>query len=163
MANHPPPGHYPIRLEDVFNDEAGFFGEVPAPSAGAIVWPAPLGFNPNPIETTVAPDDSATALSPVSGATPARSHRAFSLVVVTGLDAGKTFRVDPAVDGGKVLVGQSPACSVKLADPTVSRVLVCGGNTTALNLASPQATKASSDPIAASSPLPATVPSQHSL
>ena len=21
MANHPPPGHYPVRLEDVFNEE----------------------------------------------------------------------------------------------------------------------------------------------
>ena len=67
------------------------------------------------------PDDAATALSPIHGATPPRSHRAFSLVVVTGPDAGKTFRVDPAIDGGRVLVGQSPACSVKLADPTVSR------------------------------------------
>jgi DNA-binding NtrC family response regulator len=67
------------------------------------------------------PDDEglATAISPLSVAAPARQTRAFVAHVVTGPDAGKLFAVD--VSRGRVLLGQSPACTVRLDDPTVSR------------------------------------------
>jgi DNA-binding NtrC family response regulator len=62
----------------------------------------------------------ATAISPANVAAPPRATRAFVVHVVSGPDAGKSFPVD--VDrGGRVLLGQSPACAVKLDDPLVSR------------------------------------------
>ncbi len=62
----------------------------------------------------------ATAISPASAVATARVTRAFSVHVVSGPDAGKTFAVDLS-HGGRVLLGQSPACAVRLEDPTVSR------------------------------------------
>jgi DNA-binding NtrC family response regulator len=46
--------------------------------------------------------------------------RSFVLRVVSGPDAGKVFAVE-ASSSGRVLVGQSPACAVRLEDRTVSR------------------------------------------
>ena len=47
-------------------------------------------------------------------------HVRFDLVVVEGPDAGKTFRFD-GTQPNRVLVGQSPACDIKLSDRQVSR------------------------------------------
>jgi two-component system, NtrC family, response regulator HydG len=44
----------------------------------------------------------------------------YLLTVVEGPDQGKTFRLDGARPG-RVLVGQSPACEIRLTDPLVSR------------------------------------------
>jgi DNA-binding NtrC family response regulator len=68
------------------------------------------------------PDDAgqATAVRAVDATAPAAPVRAFVLRAVSGPDAGKTFAVDTA-EGGRVLVGQSPACAVRLDDRTVSR------------------------------------------
>jgi DNA-binding NtrC family response regulator len=65
-------------------------------------------------------DGEATALSVLDGRAPPRSHRVFTVRVVSGPDVGKTFRVDPA-ETGRILLGQGPACTVKLEDGTVSR------------------------------------------
>jgi DNA-binding NtrC family response regulator len=68
------------------------------------------------------PDDDpqVTALNEVAGVSTDRSVRTFDIRVTSGPDAGKTFTVDSNRDG-RILVGQSPACGVKLADPAVSR------------------------------------------
>src|SRR3984957_13342434 len=44
----------------------------------------------------------------------------FTLVVTSGQDAGATVRLD-GTQPSRVLVGQSPACELRLSDPTVSR------------------------------------------
>jgi hypothetical protein len=62
----------------------------------------------------------ATAINPANVAAPPRPVRSFVAHVVSGPDAGKSFPVD-AGHGGRVLLGQSPACAILLADPTVSR------------------------------------------
>jgi DNA-binding NtrC family response regulator len=56
----------------------------------------------------------------VSAAAPSPRAHAFVLSAVSGPDAGKTFAVDVSRDG-RVLLGQSPICTVRLDDPTVSR------------------------------------------
>src|SRR6266542_2125197 len=61
-----------------------------------------------------------TALNEVSDGPKRRSVRSYALDVVAGPDAGKSFPID-ANREPRVLVGQSPACSVRLTDPTVSR------------------------------------------
>jgi two-component system, NtrC family, response regulator HydG len=67
------------------------------------------------------PDDGqATAIRPAAAPTGARSLRSFVLRVVGGPDVGKTFDVDPT-RAGRVLLGQSPACTVRLDDRAVSR------------------------------------------
>jgi DNA-binding NtrC family response regulator len=68
------------------------------------------------------PDDGGqdTAIRPVDGSRPPAAARTFVLRVVAGPDAGKTFVIDGGTDG-RVLVGQSPACAVRLDDRTVSR------------------------------------------
>jgi DNA-binding NtrC family response regulator len=60
----------------------------------------------------------ATEVQPGMAAAPRTVH-SFVLHAVSGPDAGKVFTVD--VRGGRVHVGQSPACAVRLSDPTVSR------------------------------------------
>src|SRR5262249_11904388 len=49
-----------------------------------------------------------------------QTTRTFVVHVVSGPDAGKAFSVDVS-RGGRVLLGQSPACAVRLEDPMVSR------------------------------------------
>src|SRR6266545_315599 len=65
-------------------------------------------------------DPQVTALNEVAGAAPRRPVRCFDLRVTSGPDAGKAFVIDSNREG-RILVGQSPACGVRLADPTVSR------------------------------------------
>ncbi len=65
-------------------------------------------------------DGLATAISPANVTADPRATRAFVVHVVSGTDAGKSFPVD-VQHGGRVLLGQSPACTVRLDDPTVSR------------------------------------------
>jgi DNA-binding NtrC family response regulator len=62
----------------------------------------------------------ATAISPASPVAPAPQPKAFRVHVVAGPDAGKVFRID-AASGGRVLLGQGPACALRLEDATVSR------------------------------------------
>ncbi|HEY8090094.1 MAG TPA: sigma-54-dependent Fis family transcriptional regulator, partial [Polyangiaceae bacterium] len=65
------------------------------------------------------PDDARTAASQ----RPARLDEvvvAFALVVSDGPARGKTFRVE-AGEGVRLLVGQGPACEIRLEDPEVSR------------------------------------------
>jgi DNA-binding NtrC family response regulator len=52
--------------------------------------------------------------------TPFATTPTFELVVLEGPDKGKTFRLD-ASQPSRVLVGQSPACELRLVDPLVSR------------------------------------------
>jgi two-component system response regulator HydG len=59
-------------------------------------------------------DDVRTAA--LAPALPSLEIATFVLTVVAGPDAGRTFPVD-----GRVLVGQGPACEVRLGDPHVSR------------------------------------------
>jgi DNA-binding NtrC family response regulator len=65
------------------------------------------------------PYDEGVATSVTSGPPIARPMRTFVLTALGGPDGGKTFEID--VRGGRVLLGQSPACTVRLSDPTVSR------------------------------------------
>jgi DNA-binding NtrC family response regulator len=71
---------------------------------------------------TVRPNDEglATAISPANVGAPMRPTRTFVVHVVSGPDAGKSFPVDVS-RGGRLLLGQSPACAVRLDDPLVSR------------------------------------------
>jgi two-component system, NtrC family, response regulator HydG len=48
------------------------------------------------------------------------ARAAFSLRVMTGPDAGKSFAIDPDAPS-RALLGQSPACTIQLADRQVSR------------------------------------------
>jgi two-component system response regulator HydG len=52
--------------------------------------------------------------------TPFTTAPSFVVVVLEGPDRGKTFRLD-ASQPSRVLVGQSPACEIRLTDPLVSR------------------------------------------
>jgi DNA-binding NtrC family response regulator len=61
----------------------------------------------------------ATSVSAVSAAAP-RPIRIFMLTAISGPDAGKSFEIDVS-RGGRILLGQSPACTVRLEDHTVSR------------------------------------------
>jgi DNA-binding NtrC family response regulator len=61
-----------------------------------------------------------TAISRAGSAPPPRPMQTFVVHVVTGPDEGKTFKLDLS-RGGRVLLGQSPACTLRLSDPTVSR------------------------------------------
>ena len=113
-------------VEDVFNDEGGFFGQVTAQSAGAVAWPAPLTFTTQ--ETTIAPDDSGNvpaqragpdlptaAVDPVSGrvavgwsGTSLRSAGKNDPEVVvstnnTGQTFGSPFRVDQGAPTGDLV------------------------------------------------------------
>ena len=45
---------------------------------------------------------------------------ALRLTVIEGPDEGKSFLVDPS-SPQRVLIGTSPACEVRLTDPTISR------------------------------------------
>jgi len=65
-------------------------------------------------------DREVTALNQVASVATAVRSRSFEIRVTAGPDVGKTFTVDSNREG-RVLVGQSPACGVKLADTTVSR------------------------------------------
>lgn len=47
-------------------------------------------------------------------------HKQFTLVVTAGPDKGRRFALDPA-QPSTVLIGQSPACDIRLTDPQVSR------------------------------------------
>jgi DNA-binding NtrC family response regulator len=68
------------------------------------------------------PDDDpqVTALNPVAAVATDRSVRPFDIRVTMGPDEGKTFALASSGEG-RTLVGQSPACAVKLGDPAVSR------------------------------------------
>jgi DNA-binding NtrC family response regulator len=67
------------------------------------------------------PYDEGVATSVTTMAAPSsRPPRTFLLSAVTGPDAGKSFEIDVS-RGGRVLLGQSPVCTVRLDDPTVSR------------------------------------------
>ena len=61
-----------------------------------------------------------TALNEIASSRTTRPVRAFLIRVTTGPDAGKSFTLDSNQEG-RILVGQSPACTVLLADATVSR------------------------------------------
>jgi DNA-binding NtrC family response regulator len=65
-------------------------------------------------------DLQVTALNEIASVTAGRPVRSFAVRVTTGPDTGKSFTID-ANQAGRILVGQSPACAVRLADPTVSR------------------------------------------
>ena len=64
-------------------------------------------------------DDIATVLQTAVDPTAATSA-SFTITVVEGPDAGRTFTLDDS-QPSRVLVGQSPACELRLADPAVSR------------------------------------------
>jgi DNA-binding NtrC family response regulator len=64
-------------------------------------------------------DDLATALAPKAGS-PAAPDTAYMLVVIEGPDGGKSFTLDGS-QPSRVLVGQSPACDIRLSDRHVSR------------------------------------------
>ena len=64
-----------------------------------------------------ADEDFATDLLP--SLPPAASAR-FVLTVVEGPDQGKSFTLDGSLPS-RLLVGQSPACELRLTDPLVSR------------------------------------------
>jgi DNA-binding NtrC family response regulator len=63
-------------------------------------------------------DSQATTLS-ATAPTPDQVLRSYVLRVMAGPDAGKTLDIDPRA--GRVLMGQSPACNLRLDDRTVSR------------------------------------------
>ena len=63
-------------------------------------------------------DGQATDISPFA-APDERTLRSFLLRVVAGPDVGKTLAIDPT--RGRVLLGQSPACTLRLDDRAVSR------------------------------------------
>src|SRR5690349_1511190 len=65
-------------------------------------------------------DREVTALNQVASVATTVRSRSFEIRVTAGPDIGKSFTVDSNREG-RVLVGQSPACGVRLADPTVSR------------------------------------------
>jgi DNA-binding NtrC family response regulator len=65
-------------------------------------------------------DGLATALHASAHAAPTPSLRTFELLTLSGPDAGKSFALDVS-HTGRILLGQSPACLVRLGDPTVSR------------------------------------------
>jgi DNA-binding NtrC family response regulator len=65
-------------------------------------------------------DAEVTALNELTGLTTERPVHTFALQVMSGPDAGKSFVIDSNREG-RVLIGQSPACGVRLVDPTVSR------------------------------------------
>ena len=69
---------------------------------------------PNPED-----DGQATAISPAAPVHAERSLRSFVLRVVSGPDVGTTLLVDPR--RGRVLVGQGPACTLRLDDRAASR------------------------------------------
>ena len=62
------------------------------------------------------PDSAQTLLV---AASEVATGQAFTLVVVDGIDAGKSFAVDGTQP--RVLIGTSSACAIRLADPAVSR------------------------------------------
>ncbi len=67
------------------------------------------------------PYDEGVATSVTSASmAAARPPRTFVLTAVSGPDSGTSFEIDVS-RGGRVLIGQSPACAVRLADPAVSR------------------------------------------
>ncbi len=71
----------------------------------------------NPID-----DGQATVISPVDVSAMAdRPLRSFVLRVVAGPDNGKTLRPSTRRRGGRVLLGQSPACTLRLDDRAASR------------------------------------------
>ncbi len=63
-------------------------------------------------------EDVSTILRPVAGIAPAWHAR--RLVVVEGADTGKTFLLDPS-SPGRLMIGTSPACEIRLDDRTASR------------------------------------------
>jgi DNA-binding NtrC family response regulator len=65
------------------------------------------------------PDDGQATVVSTGAPLPERSLRSFVLRVVGGPDAGKSLTVDPRQ--GRVLLGQSPACTLRLDDRAVSR------------------------------------------
>jgi len=73
------------------------------------------GMAPQPKE-----DAEVTALNELTGLTTERPIHTFALQVMSGPDASKSFVIDSNREG-RVLIGQSPACGVRLVDPTVSR------------------------------------------
>ena len=64
-------------------------------------------------------DALATEIQQRSIATPQRRLQTFVLHAMSGPSAGKSFPID--VHEGRVFLGQSPACAIRLDDPTVSR------------------------------------------
>jgi DNA-binding NtrC family response regulator len=64
-------------------------------------------------------DDVETVLAPKL-ARPGAGGSTFSLLVIEGPDLGKSFTIAPG-QPSRVLVGQSPACSLRLGDRLVSR------------------------------------------
>jgi transcriptional regulator with GAF, ATPase, and Fis domain len=65
-------------------------------------------------------EELSTELRPTDDAAGSTTAPAFELVVVDGPDAGARFSLDAAAPA-RVLVGQSPACTVRLTDRRVSR------------------------------------------
>jgi DNA-binding NtrC family response regulator len=65
-------------------------------------------------------DDVATAAAGAAGAALDSRLKSFAVVVVDGPDRGRRFAFTSA-DPGRILVGKSPSCTVRLADPSVSR------------------------------------------
>ncbi len=65
-------------------------------------------------------DFTRTAISAATHAAEALPLRTFNVQVIAGPDRGKTLDVDPR-QPGRILVGQSPACALRLDDTTVSR------------------------------------------
>jgi pSer/pThr/pTyr-binding forkhead associated (FHA) protein len=65
-------------------------------------------------------DPLVTELNALAGVATDRTVRPFDIRVIGGPDAGKTFSIDSNREG-RILVGQSPACAVRLADPAASR------------------------------------------
>src|SRR4051812_29529558 len=64
-------------------------------------------------------EDKSTEVRARVDDTPA-ANQSFFLKVTEGPDAGKRFELDPN-GPGRTLIGKSPACEIRLSDPTVSR------------------------------------------
>jgi two-component system, NtrC family, response regulator HydG len=69
-------------------------------------------------EEHVDPAETPTVARPVGAAAPDSELK--RLVVIEGPDTGREFVLDPNAPS-RILVGTSPACTVRLTDPTVSR------------------------------------------
>src|SRR5260370_33639130 len=65
-------------------------------------------------------DGHITVLNEPVSSVRAQPLHTFALDVVAGPDPGKSFTVESNREG-RMLVGHSPVCSVRLADPKVSR------------------------------------------
>jgi DNA-binding NtrC family response regulator len=68
-----------------------------------------------------APSDAVRTVPHEQGALDAVETSTFALSVIEGPDTGRRFDLDGREEAPRVLLGQSPACEMRLTDPGVSR------------------------------------------